>query len=135
MTNEPCPGRRATSVFAAVCILIASATGVAAAVDPVEDFAITDRNSDGFVDRGEFHQRMVEQFFFADEDRDGRLLPVELPGVPPDIFRRADRDGDGALGLTEFTEARDIDFRQVDRNGDGLLSRDEVMAVSAPPPR
>jgi hypothetical protein len=101
-----------------------------AAAEPGEDFAITDRNSDGFIDRGEFHQRMVEAFFFADVDRNGWLTARELPGVAPETFRGADRNGDGVLGLTEFTEARALDFRQADTDGDGLLSRAEVEAVS-----
>lgn len=118
----------------AAVLLLAGAVGAPPALaDAQADFTITDRNSDGFIDKGEFHQRMVELFFFADADRDGRLLPVELPGVPAGVFRGADRDGDGSLSLAEFTEARAADFGQVDRDGDGLLSRAEVDAVAAPP--
>lgn len=126
--------RSAPAILAAALLLAGAFGGARAAADTGEDFAITDRNSDGFIDRGEFHQRMVELFFFADADRDGRLVPAELPGVPTDVFRRADRDGDGVLSLAEFTQARAVDFGQADSNGDGLLSRIEVDAVSDPSP-
>ena len=33
---------------------------------------------DGFVDRREFHSRMVEIFYLADTDKDGYLTRVEL---------------------------------------------------------
>jgi len=119
-------------IFPVLFLLAAFVAGAspAAAADAEQAFTITDRNSDGFIDRGEFYQRMVEVFFFADRNRDGRLEPAELPGVPPEIFKAADRNHDGVLSLAEFTEARAIDFNQADRNGDGLLSRAEVEAVS-----
>jgi Ca2+-binding EF-hand superfamily protein len=127
------PKFRAPIVSIAATLILAAGAGASSAhADPGEDFAITDRNSDGFVDRGEFHQRMVELFFFADADQDGRLVPAELPRVPPGVFGNADRNGDGALSLAEFTEARAIDFGQADVNRDGLLSRVEVNAVSRP---
>ena len=129
------PHRTAKSRHLAVLTVLALwgaglPAGPAAAANLGEDFAITDRNSDGFIDRGEFHQRVVEAFFFADVDRNGWLTARELPRVAPDIFKGADRNGDGVLGMTEFTEARGLDFRQADANGDGLLSRAEVEAVS-----
>jgi hypothetical protein len=119
-------------VFSALIAVAAVTVGAprALAENPAEAFTITDRNSDGFIDRGEFYQRMVEVFFFADRNRDGKLVPAELPRVAPAIFKAADRNHDGALSLAEFTEARAIDFNQADRNGDGLLSRAEVEAVS-----
>jgi Ca2+-binding EF-hand superfamily protein len=132
---HPVPARRPIAVLAAAFLLWALADAApAAAAEATEDFAVTDRNSDGFIDRGEFHQRMVELFFFADGDRDGRLVPAELPRVDKGVFSAADRNGDGALSLTEFTEARAVDFGQADTDGDGLLSRAEVDAVSAAAP-
>jgi len=131
------PNPRTAPSLTAVSVAAVLLTGVVGAppalADAEEDFAITDRNSDGFIDRGEFHQRMVELFFFADADRDGRLVPAELPVVPAAVFRGADRDGNGSLSLAEFTQARAVDFGQVDRDGDGRLSRAEVDAVAAPP--
>jgi len=128
---HPVPARRPIAVLAAAVLLWAMADAPsAAAAEATEDFAVTDRNSDGFIDRGEFHQRMVELFYFADGDRDGRLVPAELPRVDKGAFSGADRNGDGVLSLTEFTEARAVDFGQVDADGDGLLSRAEVDAVS-----
>lgn len=120
--------RRVAAALLFCCIGLGPA-GPAAA-DAGEDFAITDRNSDGFVDKGEFHDRMVELFFFMDADRDGRLVPAELPAVPKEVFAGADRDGDGVLSLTEFTEARAHDFARADADGDGLLSRAEAEAAA-----
>jgi EF hand len=117
-------------LLAAALLLPGGAAAPARAAEQGEDFAITDRNSDGFIDRGEFYERMVEQFFFADANRDGKLVPAELPGVPSEVFKGADRDGDGALSLPEFTEAREADFEHADANRDGLLSRDEAEAAA-----
>ena len=117
--------------LAAALLLPGGAFAPARAAEQGEDFAITDRNSDGFIDRGEFYERMVEQFFFADANRDGRLVPAELPGVTAEVFKGADRDADGVLSLPEFTEAREADFDQADTNKDGLLSRAEAEAVAA----
>jgi hypothetical protein len=114
--------------FAALAMPAAVVPAPVSAADPDAAFAISDRNSDGFIDRGEFHQRMVEVFFFTDRNRDGRLVPAELPGVPEAVFKAADRNGDGTLGLGEFTQARTVDFNQADRDGDGLLSRAEAEA-------
>jgi Ca2+-binding EF-hand superfamily protein len=118
-------------LLAAALLLQGGAVASTRAAEQGEDFAITDRNSDGFIDRGEFYERMVEQFFFADSNRDGRLVPAELPGVPAEVFKGADRDGDGVLGLPEFTEAREADFDKADTNKDGLLSRAEAEAAAA----
>ena len=52
-------------------LLLLSGVPPARAQDPAEPFAVADRNSDGFIDRGEFHQRMTEVFFFADRNREG----------------------------------------------------------------
>lgn len=126
---RPIPASRFL-LLAAALLLPGGAAVPARAAEPGEDFAITDRNSDGFIDRGEFYERMVEQFFFADANRDGRLVPAELPGVPPEVIKGADRDGDGALSLPEFTEAREADFERADANRDGPLSRGEAEAAA-----
>lgn len=132
---RPNPASRLIPLAAAVLFFQGAAVAPARAADPAEDFAITDRNSDGFIDRGEFYERMVEQYFFADADRDGRLVPAELAGVPAEVFKGADRDGDGALSLPEFTEAREADFGKADANRDGLLSRAEAEAAAAKAPQ
>ena len=93
---------RTPSMAPAAAFLLASSlfpVFPVSAQNPAEPFAVADRNSDGFIDRGEFYQRMVEVFFFADRNRDGRLVPAELLGVPAPLFAGADRDHDGALGL------------------------------------
>lgn len=101
--------------------------------DPAEAFRQTDRNRDGYVDRGEFQQRAVELFFFADADRDGRATAADLDRVTldPGGSAAADRDGDGWISLPEFLELRLARFRGADADGDGRLSRAEVEASYA----
>ena len=125
------------SVRAVVAVLLISAiwgglsaAARVAAADPAKAFTVTDRNGDGRIDRGEFHDRMTELFFFADGDRNQRLTPIELPSVAADAFAQADRSGDGGLDLVEFTGARALDFDAADTDRDGQLSRDEVEAAS-----
>lgn len=89
-------------------------------------YGATDRNSDNRIDREEFHQRMVEVFFFEDADRDGSVTESELGEVDARAFRMADRDGSGTLSLYEFLDARFADFDAADRDGDGTLTIAEV---------
>jgi hypothetical protein len=98
----------------------------AAAAEQGNSFLLSDRNGDGSIDQGEFYDRMVELFYFADRNRDRVLVPAEADGVT------ADRNDDGRLSLSEFTGARVIDFNQADSNRDGLLSRDEAAAAAGP---
>ncbi|MCG8542571.1 MAG: EF-hand domain-containing protein [Alphaproteobacteria bacterium] len=132
-------GKRAInrSVRAAVAVLLVlaiwggvDAVARVAKADPAKAFTVTDRNGDGRIDRGEFHDRMTELFFFADRDRNQRLTPNELPGVAADALAAADRNGDGGLDLVEFTGARALDFDAADTDRDGQLSREEVEAAS-----
>ena len=69
--------------------------------DPRAAFAETDKNKDGKVDREEFHQRVMEIFFFGDKDKDGYMTQPELIAavVFPDDFADADRNGDGSNSL------------------------------------
>jgi hypothetical protein len=92
------------------------------------DFATTDLNDDGQIDREEYHRRMMDAMFFADDDGDGMLTQDELPDADPAAFQAADRNGDGVLSTEEFTDARFDDFDAADQDGSGTLSPAEVDA-------
>jgi Ca2+-binding EF-hand superfamily protein len=94
------------------------------------DFESADRNGDGRLDRGEFHLRVVEQFFLLDRGRKGHLLVAELVGVSAEAFKAADRSADGKLTLQEFVNARFVDFVAADRNQDGSLTIEEIQTYS-----
>jgi hypothetical protein len=94
------------------------------------DFATADRNRDGRLDREEFHQRTVEQFFLVDRSRRGYLLVAEVVGITDETFRKTDVNRDGRLSLQEFVNARYVDFLAADRNQDGSLSFEEVRLYS-----
>jgi hypothetical protein len=94
------------------------------------DFATADRNKDGRLDREEFHQRVVEQFFLLDKGRKGHLLVAEVVAVSGESFKAADRSGDGKLTLQEFVNARFVDFVVADRDQDGTLTLEEIRIYS-----
>jgi Ca2+-binding EF-hand superfamily protein len=120
-------------------VLVAAACAVAADLalaqpasrpDCLEDFRTADRNGDGRIDREEFHQRVVEQFFLIDKGRKGYLVREELIGVTDEAFKAANRKGDGRLTLQEFVNARFVDFAAADLNGDGVLTLEEIRIFS-----
>jgi hypothetical protein len=97
-----------------VCVIVLSAGAVLAgqvvAQTPAkqgcqEDFRTADRNGDNRIDRGEFHARVVEEFFLLDKGKKGFLLQEEVIGVRPEVFKAANRKGDGKLTLQEFVNA------------------------------
>jgi hypothetical protein len=100
----------------------------AAAQTSQSDFAATDLNEDGAIDREEYHRRMMDTMFCADDNCDGVLTPDELPEVDPAVFQGADANGDGRLSVEEFTNSRFEDFETADQDGDGTLSPAEVDA-------
>ena len=55
--------------------------GGPAASEQGDSFLRSDRNGDGSIDQGEFYDRLVELFFFADRTRDRALTPDEAIGV------------------------------------------------------
>ena len=102
----------------------------APAHDPKAAHAQADKNGDGYIDRREFHLRMVEVFYHADVDKTGFLAPAELnkATVFEEDFSEADGNGDGKISLYEFIEYRFDDFDEVDTDSNGLLSVQEVVA-------
>lgn len=92
------------------------------------DFATTDLNNDGVIDREEYHRRMMDIMLLADTNKDGMLSMDELPEADPATFQAADRDGDSMLSTEEFIDARFDDFDAVDQDGSGTLSPAEVDA-------
>jgi Ca2+-binding EF-hand superfamily protein len=85
-----------------------------------------DKNGDGRIDREEFHQAVVEAFFFRDKDKSGYLTIVELEGASPEAVKAASRNGEGRLTLQEFVNAVFKDFEAADTNHDGLLTVEEI---------
>jgi len=92
------------------------------------DFATTDLNDDGVVDREEYHRRMMDTMLLADDNKDGMLTPDEVPEADPAAFAAADSNGDGMLSDDEFMAARFDDFEAADQDGSGTLSPAEVDA-------
>jgi Ca2+-binding EF-hand superfamily protein len=129
-------GRAAASVALFAALVLGATSGRAAEpekrYDPHTAFAETDSNNDGSIDRGEFHLRIVEVFYFADTDKDGYLSPDEQKRlVFPEDFTADDKDGDGRISLREFLRVRFADFDAVDTDHDGMLSLDEVVGAYA----
>ncbi|MEN8182866.1 MAG: EF-hand domain-containing protein [Myxococcota bacterium] len=125
-----------TAIAVAATLMVAA--GLAAAdekkvpeYDPSAAFAEADTNGDGFVDRREFHVRIVEVFFFADGDRDGYMTWAELRGAVAltDDYAGADTDGDDRISLHEFIEVGFDNFPIADSDQDGRLSEEEVVKV------
>ncbi len=114
--------------------------GTAAAADrgevtpqaPATAMQQADRDGNGVVDHGEFHDRQVEIVYFLDVDKDGNLTATELGEIDTDRFVAADRDENGKLSVTEFTAARFKDFDDADTDEDEVLTVTEIDAAKAP---
>jgi Ca2+-binding EF-hand superfamily protein len=85
-----------------------------------------DRNADGRLDRGEFHQAVVEAFFFRDKDKNGVLAVVELKEASPESLKAVRRKSDAQITLQEYVNALFKDFEAADGDADGLLSLEEI---------
>jgi len=85
-----------------------------------------DKNGDGKIDREEFHQAVVEAFFFRDKDKNGYLMIGELKEASPEALKAVARKSDGRITLQEYVNALFKDFEAADTNHDGLLTVEEI---------
>jgi len=118
------------AVIACFALAVLASSGLAQTEPPAkmkERFQAADKNHDGFLDREEYNQLVVEAFYFRDKNKDGYLTVDELTGVvSPEVFKAIDRKGDGKLTLDEWTNALFVDFDRADTNHDGQLSYEEL---------
>lgn len=110
---------------------LAAATS-AAGYDADQAFQQADRNGDGQLDPGEFHDRLVEVYYFADVDRNGRVSFEEMSAAAAidEDWTRFDTDGNQHISLEEFVAGRMEDFRGADTNGNSQLTLPEVEAAA-----
>lgn len=85
-----------------------------------------DKNHDGKIDREEFHQAVVEAFFFRDKDKKGYLTIIELKEASPETLKAISRKSDGRISLQEYVNALFKDFEAADTDHDGLLTVEEI---------
>jgi Ca2+-binding EF-hand superfamily protein len=83
-----------------------------------------DKNGDGKLDRGEFHQAVIESFFFRDTNKVGYLTINELRVVAPEERKALPRNGQ--LTLQEYLYALHRDFEAADTDKDGRLTVEEI---------
>lgn len=118
----------------AICVIVTALAGLGQAQTAPppnlkERFKAADKNSDGRLDREEYHQLIVEAFYFRDKDKDSMLTIAELEGVlSPEVFGAANRKANGKLSMQEWTNALFVDFARADTNGDGVLTVEEIEA-------
>lgn len=86
-----------------------------------------DKNGDGRIDRGEFHEAVVEAFYFRDKNKRGYLTMEELTEAPPEAVKAANRKKDGKLTLDEYVNALFKDFEAADTDHDGMLTVEEIV--------
>ena len=88
-----------------------------------------DTNSDGGIDHAEFHDRMVEVFYFADGDRGGYLAGIEIARTGRENPAAGDKNADGRVSLKEFIGEAFDRFEMGDSDGNDELSIEEVRAA------
>jgi EF hand domain-containing protein len=110
--------------------LVAGAAPASAQTSPIRDVRTWvknyDRNGDGKIDRGEFHQAAVDAFFLRDKDKSGYLAISELKEASPETIKAVKRKSDARISLEEYVNALFKDFEAADADGDGLLTVDEI---------
>ncbi|HSB70972.1 MAG TPA: EF-hand domain-containing protein [Candidatus Methylomirabilis sp.] len=118
-------------MIAAALLVFAGPTNAQAPARPDwrESFRLHDRNGDGRIDRGEFHDWMVDAFYFRDSNHKGYLVQSDLQGTRlPELFKAMNRKGDGKLTLQELLNALFQDFAAIDVNGTGDITIEEIEA-------
>ncbi len=85
-----------------------------------------DKNGDGKIDRGEFHQAVVEAFYFRDKDKSGYLVIEELKEATPEALKAMKLKTSGKISLQEYINALFKDFEAADADKDGLLTVEEI---------
>ena len=113
-------------------VLFAPAAGWTDEIPPPHDpraaHAATDRDHNGEIDRGEFEQRIIQIFYFADVDKDGFVTIGQLTVFDEAlIFETADLDNDSRISLSEFLVVRFENFREAYTDGSDTLSVEEVV--------
>jgi Ca2+-binding EF-hand superfamily protein len=92
-------------------------------------FRAHDGNGDGRIDRGEFHDWMVEVFFHRDQGRKGYLTIDDVRGaMTPEVFKALNRKQDGKLALPEFLNALFQDFQAIDAGQVGSITIEQIEA-------
>jgi Ca2+-binding EF-hand superfamily protein len=86
--------------------LVAGAAPASAQTSPIRDVRTWvkhyDRNGDGKLDRGEFHQAAVDAFFLRDKDKSGYLAISELKEASPETIKAVKRKSDARISLEEY---------------------------------
>ena len=108
------------------CLAIPASAQTAITPEVRDRIKSADRNGDGRIDRGEFHELLVESFYFRDKNRRGYLVIEDLSNVSPESFKAADKNGDGRLSLEEYVNAFFKDFDTADLDGSGSLTIEEL---------
>lgn len=85
-----------------------------------------DHDGNGMIDREEFHQAVVEAFFFRDKDKKGYLTITELTEASPEVLKAVARKESGRISLREYVNALFKDFEAADTNHDGMLTVEEI---------
>jgi len=93
-----------------------------------EGFRAHDKNGDGRIDRAEFHDWVVDGFYFRDKGHKGYLVQGDLPGASPERFKAMNRKGDGKLTLAECLNALFQDFAAMDVDQNGAVTAEQIEA-------
>ena len=124
-----------TTLQGLVVVLVFAWAGTAFAQDgralesnPDVAHKAADTNGDGGIDHEEFHQRMVEVFYFADGDRNVYLVGVEIARTGRENPAAGDADKDGRISLKEFMDEAFDRFEAFDVDDNEELSLEEVRA-------
>lgn len=115
-------------VAVAFACLSDSAGAQAVTADWRDGFRAHDKNGDGRIDRAEFHDWIVDGFYFRDRGHKGYLVQEDLQGTSPERFKTMDRKGDGKLTLDECLNALFQDFAAIDVNQTGAITAEQIEA-------